>query len=304
MVGGVSGFIGAYIVGARHGKEKDPTKKRDILNNKKFNQHKALVDNPEEFERWIIAREKQPFTPFSFPFIVIGTFILWVSWLFFNGGSTLNMFQMRRQGVAKIIMNTIIAGAAAGIVATATKPHVMNTYTEHNRYDVGALCNGILGGLVAITAGCFNVQPWAAFVIGVIGGAVYVYGCKFLQVVGVDDPVEATAVHGCCGIWGLIAVGFFDNDKGIFCGTTKSGAFFGWQWIGMICILAWALVLSGGYFWAMRSMGMLRVSLLDEIIGLDITEMGGEDPIVLNAFRDYDKNKKKLANKKVDPDTT
>lgn len=91
------------------------------------------------------------------PFIVMGTFILWVCWLFFNGGSALTMFGPRRQSVAKIFMNTIIAGAAAGIVATAIKPHVMGTYSRRNRYDVGALCNGILGGLVAITAGCFNV---------------------------------------------------------------------------------------------------------------------------------------------------
>ena len=118
-------------------------------------------------------------------------------------------------------MNTIIAGAAAGIVASVLKPFVMKTYSHRNRYDLGALCNGILCGLVAITAGCWNCEPWAAFVIGVIGGIFYSYGVKFLEFTGVDDPVEATAVHGFGGTWGIIAAGIFDNDHGLFTGTDK-----------------------------------------------------------------------------------
>lgn len=91
--------------------------------------------------------------------------------------------------------------------------------------------------------------------IGIIGGICYSFACKVLDMLGVDDPVEASAVHGVCGCWGLIAVGFFDNDKGIFCGTTKSGAFFGWQWLGMVCIIAWTVVTAGGYFLIMKSLG-------------------------------------------------
>lgn len=193
LIGGTAGFLGAWIVGPRHGKEKDPATRKEIRADEEFKEQKKLVKDGEALERWVLEREKEPFVPFSFSFIVMGTFILWVCWLFFNGGSTLTMFNRRRQSVEKIIMNTILAGAAAGIVATVMKPHVMGTYSKRNRYDLGALCNGILGGLVSVTAACFNVQPWAAFVIGIIGGICYSYACKMLDVLGVDDPVEATA---------------------------------------------------------------------------------------------------------------
>lgn len=157
MVGGTAGFVGAWMVGARHGKEKDPKTRGDIRQDPEFIKEKANVADPVAFERWILQREREPFTPYSYPFITMGTFILWVSWLFFNGGSSLTMFSPRRQAVSKIIMNTIIAGSSAGVVAHVLKPFVMKTYSHRNRYDLGALCNGILGGLVAITAGCNNV---------------------------------------------------------------------------------------------------------------------------------------------------
>jgi len=144
-------------------------------------------------------------------FIVLGTFILWVSWLFFNGGSTLSMFNERQHGVAKIMMNTILGGSAGGVVATSVKPFIMRTYSKTNRYDVGALCNGILAGLVSVTAACVGIKPWAAVIIGALGGLFYSLGCKMLEKLGVDDPVEAAAVHGVCGAWGLIATGFFDQ---------------------------------------------------------------------------------------------
>lgn len=165
----------------------------------------------------------------------------------------------RYTGVPKIIMNTILAGAAGGLVAAVLKPLVMGTYSKTHRYDVGALANGILGGLVAITAGCAAVQPWAALVIGIIGGIVYSLGCKVLWLIQADDPVEAAAVHGFCGIWGLIALGFFDNTQGLFCGTEKSGKFFGWQMLGMVVIVAWTAATSLIFFFVFKKLGILRV---------------------------------------------
>jgi len=207
------------------------------------------------------------------------------------------MFMPRKNGVAKIMMNTILAGSSAGFVATIVKPHVMGTYSRSNRYDVGALCNGILAGLVSITASCNNVTPWMAFVIGVIGGVVYSYGCKLLDVVNVDDPVEAAAVHGFCGMWGLIATGFFDQDQGLFSGNReKMGAFFGNQWLGLLCICTWTILTCGLYFFGMKKLGLLRVSLFDEIIGLDITEMGSYDPMVVEVFKQYNERKVSDAN--------
>ena len=114
----------------------------------------------------------------SIPFVVIGTLILWVSWLFFNGGSTADMFLPRRVGISKIVMNTIMSGAAGGLVAAFLKPWVMGLYKDRNRYDIGSLCNGLLAGLVAITGVCDAVDPWAAILIGMIGGVVYSFSCK------------------------------------------------------------------------------------------------------------------------------
>ena len=180
MVGGVAGLVGAAIVGPRFGMEKDASKRPDVFSDKEYLEMKKELGESPGFEKWIRERIEEPFTPHSYSFVVIGTFGLWVSWIFFNGGSTLTMFNPRSLGVTKVMMNTLIAGAAGGILATALKPHVMGTYSANSRYDVAALCNGILGGLVAVTAPCGNIQPWAAFIIGLIGGAVYVGACKFL----------------------------------------------------------------------------------------------------------------------------
>lgn len=164
------------------------------------------------------------------PFVVVGTVILWVSWLFFNGGSTANMFAPREAGISKIMMNTIISGAAAGLVATFLKPWLMGYKNEMNKkgaYDVGSLANGLLAGLVAITGVCDAVEPWGALIIGFIGGIVYSFATKLCDIMSVDDPIEASSVHGFTGMWGLIAVGIFHNTKGLLSGAEEGkGKFF------------------------------------------------------------------------------
>jgi len=129
LVGGVAGLVGASIIGPRHGKEKNPDTKKNILEDPHFKEEKEKVNNPD-FERFVLRREKEPFVPFSFPFVTMGTIILWVSWLFFNGGSAFSMESPRKNGVPKIVMNTIISGAAGGAIATAIKPHIMGTYSK------------------------------------------------------------------------------------------------------------------------------------------------------------------------------
>jgi len=100
------------------------------------------------------------------------------------------MFEPRTGGTAKIVMNTIIAGASGGLTAALLKPHIMKTYSANNQFDLVALCNGVLAGLVAITGACNNVLPWAAFIIGIVGGIVYSGSCKLLQYFNIDDPVK------------------------------------------------------------------------------------------------------------------
>ena len=246
--------------------------------------------------KWIEARVEESFTPYSYAFVVIGTFMLWISWIFFNGGSALSMFVPRNVGVPKIMMNTLMAGAAGGIVSSTIRPHVMKTYSANSRYDVGALCNGILGGCVAVTASSNNIQPWAAFVIGICGGVVYVYACKFLVKAGIDDPLEASAVHGFCGGFGIIATGIFDNSKGLFSGNKKEmGKFFGWQICGMLVIVLWTGVISALYFIILNKFGLLRVKLMEEIIGLDISEMGVDEP---KEFKNMDADLQNALNEK------
>jgi len=282
LLGGSSGLIGAYIIGPRHGKEKNAQTRKDVFLDDEFVELEKKSASPDRLKLWIRDRENQPFKPNSIPFMVMGTLILWVAWLFFNGGSAYTMFGPRHQSVPKIIMNTLISGGVAGLISTFFKPYVMQTY-KSSWYDVGALCNGILGGLVAVTAACNNVQPWAALVIGIIAAFVYTLGCKLLTILDIDDPIEASAVHCFCGMWGLLAVGFFDKQQGLFSGAEDGKwRFFAWQVIGLIVIFFWSSIISALYFIAMAKFQLLRVSLLDEIVGLDISEMGLEKPTIFN----------------------
>ena len=134
-----------------------------------------------------------------------------VSWLFFNGASSMNMFTPRYNSAPKIMMCSLLSAASGGIVAAYLKPLVMGTYSKTHRYDVGALTNGILAGLVSITGTCDSCEPWSAVLIGFIGSVFYCCACKLWQKMGVDDPIEASQVHAACGFWGLIAVGIFNN---------------------------------------------------------------------------------------------
>ena len=229
MVGGVAGFWGAAIIGPRHGKEKDESKRRQVTNTPEYSLLKDQQVAKEEFEKWVIEMaDDDSFENNSFPFVVFGTILLWVSWLFFNGGSTLSMFQPRANNAPKIMMVTILSAVTGGLVAAFFKPLVMRTYSKRQRYDVGALSNGILAGLVSITGVCDRCEPWSAFLIGLLGGIFYTLACLLERGIGVDDPIEASQVHGFVGMWGLIAVGIFDNEYGLVSGHEDSGKFFGW----------------------------------------------------------------------------
>jgi len=149
-------------------------------------------------------------------------------------------------------------------------------------FDVCALCNGVLAGCVSITGVSTNVDPYDAVLIGSLGGIIYVLASKLIQCAGVDDPIEASAVHGACGMWGLLAVGVFDKTQGIFNPASfmsrESWVFLEWQVIGILVIVAWTATLSFIYFSIAKKCNLLRVSLVSEVIGLDISFMGGRRP--------------------------
>ena len=276
MVGGVAGLVGALIIRPRYGKEKDPALRPRV---DEIEGYKATVDRFEDkagFEQFMKDEANDTdFEPNSIPFVVVGTVVLWVSWLFFNGGSTASMYADRENAISKIILNTILSGTCGGLTASVAKPLIMQTYSHSRRYDVSALCNGLLAGLVAITGACDRVDPWAAIIIGIVGGIVYSAACKLCDMMTADDPIEASSVHGFAGMWGLIAVGIFDNAEGLVSGAESGkGRFLLWQLIGMFAICLWVALLSAIYFFVMKKAGLLRVDLLEEIMGLDIAEMG------------------------------
>jgi len=152
----------------------------------------------------------------------------------------------------------------------------MGTYSITHRYDVGALANGILSGLVAITGVCDRCEVWSAFLVGFLGAIVFVLACKLMEKLGVDDPIEASQVHGFSGAWGLIAVAIFDNKKGLVSDNPEKGSFLGWQLIGMVIIIVWTAFFSLIYFLVMKKLNLLRVPLFEEIVGLDPAEMGSK----------------------------
>jgi len=174
------------------------------------------------------------------------------------------------------MMCTILSGATGGIISAFLKPLIMGTFSQYHRYDVGALTNGMIAGLVSITGVCDRCEPWSAFFIGLIGSVVYTLACKIMRRLGVDDPIEASMVHGACGMWGLIAVGIFDNKFGLISDSNDSVSYFGWQCLGIVAIISWVTVFTLPYFYIMKRLGLLRVPLIHEIIGLDIAEMGSK----------------------------
>ena len=171
-------------------------------------------DYREAFKEWISTQQPE-FKPHNPALIVTGTLLLWVCWLFFNGGSAV-IFSARKNAPAKVIMCNVISAAAGGLFAVFFKPRICGTYSFVSQYDPGTICNGIIVGLVSCTASCDKIEVWSAFLIGTIGSTFYSVGCLLLQKFNIDDPLEASAVHLGGGTWGVLAVGFFNNEVGLF----------------------------------------------------------------------------------------
>jgi len=248
LTGGVSALAGTVVLGPRKGR----------------------FENPEEFEAH------------NLPLVVLGTFALWFGWYGFNPGSTLGMSSGETGALAaQVCMNTTLAAATGGITVFLARYAIMK------KYDVGGLCNGILAGLVSITAGCGNVECGSAFAIGLIGGLIYQAASMVLQKLKIDDPVDASPVHGACGIWGVLAAGLFDWGKGVDhfhgwsgwscragddgnCLTGIGGTHIGAQCILVIVVIAWAGTLSGLAFFLLKKTGLLRIDEYTEEVGMDV----------------------------------
>lgn len=148
---------------------------------------------------------------------------MWLGWLLFNGGSSLGIIGEEGKQAKLAILNTIISPAASGIFTLFTKKYISGQ-NKNMRMDFQGLTNGILAGLVSITASCNCVQPWAAGIIGIMGSLVYSIFCKVLDYLQIDDPLDAFQVHGACGFLGCLCVALFEKDVGVFYDSEK-----GWK---------------------------------------------------------------------------
>ncbi len=188
-------------------------------------------------------------------FATLGCLILWIGWFGFNPGSEL----AASANVPYIAVTTNLAAAAGGVTSTFT------SWIKDGKPDLSMTINGILAGLVGITAGCADVGYFSAVIIGAIAGIIVVYSVGFFDsVLKIDDPVGATSVHLVCGIWGTLAVGIF--------GT---GNFFT-QLIGVVAVGAFTVIFSAIVWTILKATIGIRVGEHEEIQGLDIGEHGME----------------------------
>ncbi len=209
---------------------------------------------------------REEFRGHSVPLATLGTFILWLGWFGFNPGSQLAAVGENADIIALVAVNTNIAAAAGGITALFTVRLLSNawrlTYT----------LNGVLGGLVAITASCNSVEPISALIIGAVGGFLVTMGTDWLERLRIDDPVGAVPVHLVAGVWGTLAVGLFAVDVGLFNGGGLAQLIA--QLIGVSACAIWATGTSLTVFLILqRTLGM-RVTPERELRGLDAEEHG------------------------------
>merc|ERR1719361_1211251 len=212
----------------------------------------------------------------SVPFQVFGTFILWFGWYGFNCGSTLAA-QGAMSLAARVACNTTLGAAGGGLGAMLLARGVEGTYS------VSRVCNGILAGLVSVTANCHVIDVGSACVIGLIGSVVYFSTSRLLQHLGVDDVLDAAPVHGFCGIWGCMAAGLFSTEDLVvnaYGAADSLGTRFGKQLVGIIAIGAWTVFTAGMLFVAIDQAlkltgSALRITEEVERKGIDKAEHGG-----------------------------
>lgn len=221
----------------------------------------------------------RPIPGHNIPFAVLGTFILLVGWYGFNPGSELAADEF----IGGIAVTTTLAAVAGAVVAMAV------IWIKAGKPDVAMTANGMLAGLVGVTAGTAAVSNVGALIIGAVSGGLVVAAVLFFDRVKVDDPVGAISVHGVCGAWGAIAVGLFATEDSDF---WQQGLFYGGgtdqlvtQVIGVVAIAAFVAVTTAGLFAVIKATIGLRVEAEEEMNGLDVLEHGhpgyGEDTITI-----------------------
>ena len=186
----------------------------------------------------------------------LGVFILWFAWYGFNCGSTTT----GTYEIGLIAVNTALAPAAAALSALAF------SYKLYKTFDIGLVLNGILGGLVGVTAGCAGIEPWSAVVIGLTSGIIVISSIRLFDRFEIDDPVGAISVHGVCGAWGTICAGIFYAEN-LF-----DPKIIGIQVLGAAAAFLFAFLMGCFIFTVLKHTLGIRVSIQEEIRGLDLSE--------------------------------
>lgn len=210
-----------------------------------------------------------PIPGHNLPMAILGVFILLVGWFGFNSGSLLSADLQ----IGMIALTTALGAAGGGIGSTIASWLTVKTP------DVTLIGNGVLGGLVSVTAGAANISVFGAIFIGLIAGIIATNGVLLLDRIGIDDPVGAVPVHLMSGAWGVIALGFLADPDAVPGGNGPSGLLYGGsaaqlvsQVTGVVAIFAFAATTVGILFLVMQSVDWLRVSLDEEMTGLDLAE--------------------------------
>lgn len=206
-------------------------------------------------------------------YTALSVLLLWVGWFGFNAGSTLSV----GDGFFGFVAFNTQLGAAAGAVAA-----LLISWIVLGKSDVGTMLNGALAGLVAITASCAFVDPWAAVVIGLVAGVLVFFSMKFFDKMKIDDPIFALSVHGAAGIWGTLSNGLFATPELVEkVGIGKAGLLYGGG-VDQLLVQLYGVLASGGYAFIvsfillgiMKAVMGLRVTEEEEVIGLDLSEHG------------------------------
>lgn len=218
----------------------------------------------------------QPIRPHNQGLATLGTMILWFGWYGFNPGSTLGVVGYENL-IGLVTLNTTL-GAAAGMMVS-----MFVIYFRTKKWDLPATLNGALAGLVGITAGCAFVSPASALIIGAVAGVIVIYAAEVVEKMKIDDAVGAFAVHGACGIFGVLAIGLFGESSLTFIGPmagqggllTGGGlALLGVQALGSVSTIIWVTLTSIVMFGALKAVNRLRVNPKADEIGIDLYEHG------------------------------
>ncbi|KAL3517754.1 hypothetical protein ACH5RR_020343 [Cinchona calisaya] len=278
MVGGIAGLWGALVVGPRIGKFDHSGKSVTMRG------HSGTL-------------------------VVLGTFLLWCGWYGFNPGSFVNILKNYGKsgsyyGQWSAIGRTAVTTTLAGCTAALTTLFGKRLLVGH--WNLTDVCNGLLGGFAAITGGCSVVDPWAAVICGFFAAWVLIGFNKLADRFQYDDPLEAAQLHAGCGAWGIIFTALFAKKEyvnevypgvpgrsyGVLMGG--GGRLLAAHLVQIMVIVLWVSVTMGTLFWMLRKLGLLRISLEDEMAGMDLTSHGGY------AYDDNDYDKTLEMGKKVE----